>query len=73
MIHQPGRVFSRKELLQSFNDVVFDGYERNIDAHIKNLRRKLEPNPSEPIYVQTVYGVGYKFNTPGSSPDLNRT
>ena len=41
--------------------VAYDGYDRSVDAHVKNLRRKLEPDPSEPHYVLTVYGVGYKF------------
>ena len=58
----PGLTYTRAQLLERIHGYAFDGYDRSIDAHIKNLRRKLEPNPSEPIYVQTVYGVGYKFN-----------
>jgi two-component system alkaline phosphatase synthesis response regulator PhoP len=57
----PGQTFSRAQLLDKLHGVVYDGYDRSIDAHIKNLRRKLEPNPSEPIYVLTVYGIGYRF------------
>jgi two-component system alkaline phosphatase synthesis response regulator PhoP len=58
---QPGRVFTRAQLLDAVQGVAFDSYERAIDAHIKNIRRKLEPEPSQPRYVQTVYGVGYRF------------
>jgi DNA-binding response OmpR family regulator len=58
----PGRVFTRGQLLDSIRGVSFDSYERAIDAHIKNLRKKLEPDPRHPVYVQTVYGVGYKFS-----------
>lgn len=59
---QPGRIFTRAQLLDAVHGVAFDSYERAIDAHIKNLRRKLEPNPREPRYLLTVYGVGYKFS-----------
>ena len=59
---QPGRVFSRSQLLEALHGFAFESYERAIDAHIKNIRHKLEPQPSEPRYVLTVYGVGYKFN-----------
>lgn len=57
----PGRVFTRGQLLDVMRGVAFESYERSIDAHIKNLRKKLEPDPRSPIYVLTVYGVGYKF------------
>jgi DNA-binding response OmpR family regulator len=57
----PGRVFSRKQLLNALHGVAFESYERAIDAHIKNIRHKIEPNPGRPRYVLTVYGVGYKF------------
>jgi DNA-binding response OmpR family regulator len=57
----PGRVFTRGQLLDSLRGVSFESYERAIDAHIKNLRKKLEPDPRHPIYILTVYGVGYKF------------
>jgi DNA-binding response OmpR family regulator len=58
----PGRVFTRGQLLDSIRGVSFESYERAIDAHIKNLRKKLEPDPRHPVYVLTVYGVGYKFS-----------
>jgi two-component system, OmpR family, alkaline phosphatase synthesis response regulator PhoP len=58
----PGRVFTRGQLLDSIRGISFESYERAIDAHIKNLRKKLEPDPRRPSYVLTVYGVGYKFS-----------
>jgi len=58
---QPGRVFSRAQLLEATQGSTFEGYERTIDAHIKNLRAKLEPDPRQPRYVLTVFGVGYRF------------
>lgn len=58
---QPGRVFTRAQLLDAVRGVAFDSYERAIDAHIKNLRRKLEPDPRRPRYLETVYGVGYRL------------
>ncbi len=58
---QPGRVFSRDQLIEKALGEDFDGYERTIDAHIRNLRRKLEPDPAHPQYVKTVYGAGYVF------------
>jgi DNA-binding response OmpR family regulator len=57
----PGRVFTRAQLLDALHGVAFESYERAIDAHVKNIRHKIEPNPSEPRYLLTVYGVGYKF------------
>ena len=57
-----GQIFTRAQLLDRLHGVIFDGYDRSIDAHIKNLRRKLEPDPAEPRYVLTVYGIGYTFN-----------
>lgn len=57
-----GQTFSRSQLLSRLHGVTFDGYDRSVDAHIKNLRRKLEPDPSNPRYVETVYGIGYKFS-----------
>ncbi|WP_371379111.1 response regulator [Sporomusa aerivorans] len=56
-----GKVFSRLQLVEQTQGYTFEGYERTIDAHIKNLRRKLEPSPKEPQYILTVYGIGYKF------------
>ncbi len=61
LARQPGRIFTRAQLLDAVHGITFESYERAIDAHIKNIRRKLEPNPREPRYVLTVYGVGYKF------------
>ena len=61
LARQPGRVFTRAQLLDAVRGVAFESYERAIDAHIKNIRHKLEPNPREPRYVLTVYGLGYKF------------
>ncbi len=61
LARHPGQTFSRAQLLDRLHGVAYDGYDRSIDAHIKNLRRKLESDPSEPRYIQTVYGVGYKF------------
>ncbi len=61
MARQPGRIFTRSQLLDAVRGVAFDSYERAIDAHVKNIRRKLEPYPREPRYVLTVYGVGYRF------------
>ncbi len=58
---QPGRIFTRAQLLDAVRGVAFESYERAIDTHIKNIRRKIEPEPREPRYVLTVYGVGYKF------------
>lgn len=57
----PGRVFSRLQIVEQAQGYSFEGYERTIDAHIKNLRRKIEDNPREPVYIQTVYGVGYRM------------
>ena len=61
LARQPGRVFTRAQLLDAIHGVAFESYERAIDAHIKNIRRKIEIKASEPKYVLTVYGVGYKF------------
>ncbi|MDQ2682994.1 MAG: response regulator transcription factor, partial [Chloroflexota bacterium] len=61
LARQPGRVFTRNQLLDAVHGVAFESYERAIDAHIKNLRRKIEANPAEPEYILTVYGVGYRF------------
>jgi DNA-binding response OmpR family regulator len=57
----PGRVYSRLELVNRVQGHDFEGYERTIDAHIKNLRRKIEPDPGKPHYVETVHGVGYRL------------
>ena len=57
----PGRVFSRMELLDRVQGTTYEGYERTIDVHIKNLRKKLEADPRHPRYILTVYGAGYRF------------
>ena len=61
MARQPGRVFTRSQLLDAIHGVAFESYERAIDAHVKNIRRKLEPAPHAPRYILTVYGVGYRL------------
>jgi DNA-binding response OmpR family regulator len=61
LARQPGRVFTRSQLLDAIHGVAFEAYERAIDGHVKNLRRKLEPDPGHPRYLQTVHGVGYRF------------
>lgn len=61
MMAVPGRVFSRLELLDHIQGTAYEGYERSIDVHIRNLRTKIEPDPSNPTYVETVYGAGYRF------------
>jgi len=60
LARQPGRVFTRSQLLDAIHGVAFDSYERAIDAHVKNIRRKLEPDPRSPSHLLTVYGVGYR-------------
>ncbi len=61
LARQPGRVFTRAQLLDVIHGIVVESYERAIDAHVKNIRRKLEPEPHRPRYVLTVHGVGYRF------------
>jgi DNA-binding response OmpR family regulator len=61
LARQPGRIFTRSQLLDAIHGLAFESYERAIDAHVKNLRHKLEPDPARPRYVLTVYGVGYRF------------
>lgn len=61
MAEQPGRTFSRLQLLETTQGNTYVGYERSIDAHIKNLRAKLEPDPKQPRYIETVFGVGYRM------------
>ena len=61
LAREPGRVFTRSQLLDAIHGVAIETYERAIDAHVKNLRRKLEPDPRSPRYVLTVHGVGYRF------------
>jgi DNA-binding response OmpR family regulator len=61
LARRPGRIFTRGQLLDALRGVAFESYERAIDTHVKNLRRKLEPDPRSPRYIITVYGVGYRF------------
>ena len=61
LVRQPGRVFTRAQLLDAVRGSEVESFERAIDAHVKNIRRKLEPDPHNPQYVLTVYGAGYKF------------
>jgi two-component system alkaline phosphatase synthesis response regulator PhoP len=61
LAQHPGQTFTRAQLLDRLHGVAYEGYDRSIDAHVKNLRRKLEPDPAEPRYVLTVYGIGYRF------------
>jgi DNA-binding response OmpR family regulator len=64
LMESPGRVFSRMQLLDKVQGYAYEGYERTIDAHVKNLRQKIEPDPRRPLYILTVYGLGYKFAEP---------
>jgi DNA-binding response OmpR family regulator len=61
LARQPGRVFTRSQLLDAIHGEAFAAYERAIDAHVKNIRRKLEPDPHRPRYLLTVHGVGYRL------------
>jgi len=61
LVAEPGRVFTRGQLLDAVHGVAIESYERAIDAHVKNIRRKIEPKPGSPRYLLTVHGVGYRF------------
>ena len=61
LMSSPGRAFNRLELLERTQGYAYDGYERTIDVHIKNLRKKIEPDPAHPQYILTAFGVGYRF------------
>ncbi len=61
LARSPGRIYTRAQLLDDLHGVSFESYERSVDAHVKNIRRKIEPDPRRPRYLLTVYGVGYKF------------
>jgi DNA-binding response OmpR family regulator len=61
LMRTPGRVFSRGELLEALPGEAFEGAERSVDVHIRNLRKKIEPDAANPHYVETVFGVGYRF------------
>jgi two-component system, OmpR family, alkaline phosphatase synthesis response regulator PhoP len=62
LMSNPGRAFSRMELLERTQGFAYDGYERTVDVHIKNLRKKIEADPGTPQNILTVFGVGYRFN-----------
>ena len=62
LMASPGRVYSRLELLDIVQDDAYVGYERTIDVHVRNLRMKIEPDPRNPRYILTVYGVGYRLS-----------
>jgi DNA-binding response OmpR family regulator len=68
----PGRVFSRLELLERIQGAAYEGYERTIDVHIRNLRTKIEGDPSNPRYIETVYGAGYRFTAEDRFGAANR-
>jgi DNA-binding response OmpR family regulator len=59
----PGKAFTRLELLEKLQGTAYEGYERTIDVHIRNLRSKIEPDASNPIYIETLYGIGYRFSS----------
>ena len=61
LAQQPGRVFSRDQIIENAFGDDYDGFDRTVDVHIANLRRKIEPDGKRPRYVQTVHGVGYRF------------
>jgi DNA-binding response OmpR family regulator len=63
----PGRVYSRMELVEKVLGYDFEGYERAIDSHVKNLRAKLDDDPKEPRFIHTVFGVGYRFEPPAGT------
>ena len=67
LAENPGRVYSRMQLLDKAQGDAYEGYDRTIDSHIKNLRRKIEPDPDHPRYIITVYGVGYKLEDNSSA------
>lgn len=63
LMTSPGRAYSRLDLLDRVQGSAFEGYERTIDVHVRNLRAKIEPDPSNPRYIETIYGIGYRFAT----------
>ena len=62
LMSAPGRVFSRSDLLFKLQGTTFEGVERTIDVHIRNLRTKIESDPAKPVYIETIFGVGYRFS-----------
>jgi len=67
LVSAPGRVFTRAQLLEQVQGIAFEAYERTIDVHIKNIRSKIEEDPRAPRYIETVYGVGYRFAEQGGA------
>ncbi|NHZ72159.1 MAG: response regulator [Aquificales bacterium] len=63
LMGSPGRAYSRLDLLDRVQGTAFEGYERTIDVHVRNLRSKIEPDPRHPRYIETIYGIGYRFAT----------
>ena len=63
----PGRTYTRLDLLDYLQGSAYEGYERTIDAHVKNLRAKIEDDPRDPNYIETVYGIGYRFKPENSN------
>jgi two-component system alkaline phosphatase synthesis response regulator PhoP len=61
LMEYPDHAFTRLELIERALGYEYEGLERTVDSHIKNLRRKIEPDPKKPIYIETVYGVGYRL------------
>jgi DNA-binding response OmpR family regulator len=70
LMREPGRVFSRASLLEAVQGVTFEGLERSVNVHIRNLRTKIEPDPANPRYIETVFGVGYRFCGEAQDADL---
>ncbi len=68
LMSAPGKVFSRLDLLDHVSGEAYEGYERTIDVHVRNLRTKIEPDPRHPIYIETVYGMGYRFAVRKAAP-----
>jgi two-component system alkaline phosphatase synthesis response regulator PhoP len=63
LARNPGQILSRAQLVEALHGVAYDGVDRSVDSHIKNLRRKLEKDPVNPVFIETVYGIGYRFVT----------
>ncbi len=73
LANQPRRVFSRPDLIHAALGYGYEGFERTIDVHIKNIRKKIEPDHKNPTYITTVHGIGYKFDPPLNDNDSNNT
>lgn len=69
LMESPGYAFTRVELAETSLGYLYEGMERTLDSHIKNLRRKIEPDPRQPKYIETVYGMGYRMGSPGSKEE----